>query len=393
MKIALLCSGLGRIRRGHEAFARDLFNLLADDLDIVLFKGDGAPCPRERVIDHIPRDSVHLDGMHLPASPKWLSAAREVERMRVEGQTFAYAALKPLLEGDFDVIHCLEREVCDVIYAHRHLFRRTPNILWSNGGAIPRPEQPHCDYVQEHSEFNLAHSNRRKAFVIPHGVDLTRFHPGTPSDFRRRHGIPEDAFVVISVGTICYWHKRMDYVIREVSRVPGAWLIIVGQESVDSAAIRALGHQLLGQRIIFATLPHEDLPQAYAAANVFTLGSLFETFGIVYIEAMAMGLPVVCTNHPNQRSIVKEGIFVDMRRPGALAAALDRTAPARWAELSRCGLDVVREYYDLRRLKALYLERYQTIAATAGSLPKTSIRDRLIANTANALRATRRRLG
>ena len=52
---------------------------------------------------------------------------------------------------------------------------------------------------------------------------------------------------------------------------------------------------------MFDSLPHDELPQAYAAADVFTLGSLHETFGIVYIEAMAMGLPVVCTQHPNQQ--------------------------------------------------------------------------------------------
>jgi hypothetical protein len=38
MKIALLCSGLGNIYRGHEIFARDLFNLVSDSVDITLFK-------------------------------------------------------------------------------------------------------------------------------------------------------------------------------------------------------------------------------------------------------------------------------------------------------------------------------------------------------------------
>ena len=42
-RIALLCSGLGHIRRGHEVFARDLFDLLKGELDITLFKGGGEP--------------------------------------------------------------------------------------------------------------------------------------------------------------------------------------------------------------------------------------------------------------------------------------------------------------------------------------------------------------
>ncbi len=385
MRIALLCSGLGNIYRGHEVFARDLFTLLKNELDITLFKGGGESLSREVVIDHIPRSASYLDGMKLAVSSKWKAAAIEEERMRVEGETFAYAALKYLLEGDFDILHCLEQEVCNVLYAHRHLFRHTPKILWSNGGALPRAAQPHCDFIQEHTEYNLQRSNRDKAFMIPHGVDMQRFYPGVQTDFREVHGIPADAFVVISVGTICYWHKRMDYVIREVAAVPDAWLVIVGQESPDSAAIKALGNDLMGDRIVFTTLPHDDLPKAYAAADVFTLGSLFETFGIVYIEAMAMGLPVICSNHPNQKAIVKEGVFIDMAHPGNLTAALNDRDQKQFDDLSRNGLRVVAEHYDPKALKRRYMEEFQRIVATETLLPSYSLPLKLKANLTNML--------
>ena len=386
MKIALLCSGLGNIHRGHEVFARDLFTLLKDDVDITLFKGGGEPLAREWVVEHVPRNASCLDEMHLPVAPKWEAAAQEVERMRVEGETFAYASLKPLLEGDFDVIHCLEQEVCNVIYGYRHLFRKPPKVLWSNGGALPAGSQPQCDFVQEHTEGNLANSNRSKAFVIPHGVDLQTFYPGVETDFRRRHGIPPDAFVVISVGTICYWHKRMDYVIREVATVPDAWLVIVGQESSDSPAIKSLGSELMGERIVFTTMSHEELPEAYAAADVFALGSLFETFGIVYIEAMAMGLPVICTNHPNQKSIVKEGVFIDMKQTGALALVLSSNNRGTLKDFSEKGLRIVAEHYDLLVLKRQYIEHYERIAAYRPQLPTYSFGRKLIANLRNTLK-------
>ena len=386
MKVALLCSGLGNIHRGHEVFARDLFNLLEDDVDITLFKGGGTPLAREWVIEHVPRNTKYLDDMHLPVAPKWQSAAQEVERMRVEGETFAYASLKHLLEGDFDVIHCLEQEVCNVIYGFRHLFRKPPKILWSNGGALPAASQPQCDFVQEHTEGNLANSNREKAFVIPHGIDLQTFHPGVETDFRSQHGIPPDAFVVISVGTICYWHKRMDYVIREVAAVPDAWLVIVGQESSDSPAIKALGREFMEDRIIFTTMPHNELPKAYAAADVFVLGSLFETFGIVYIEAMAMGLPVICTNHPNQKSIVKEGVFIDMKQSGALAIVLSGTNRNALNDFAEKGLRIVTEHYDLQVLKRHYIAHYQRIAASQPHLPTYSLGRKLIANLRNTLK-------
>jgi len=386
MKIALLCSGLGNILRGHEIFARDLLTLMGDTVDITLFKGGGENLSKEWVIDNLLRNSACLDHIHVAVSPKWAAAVKEQERMRIEAETFAYAAIKPLLAGGFNVIHCLEQEVCNIIHDNRHLFQNTPKILFSNGGAIPARDLPRCDFVQEYTEHNLNYSARKKAFVIPHGVDLQRFNPKIESGFRTLHGIPQDALVVISVGTIGYWHKRMDYVIKEVAQLKDVYLLIVGQACGDTPEIKTLGQRLMGDRVIFTTLPHNDLPKAYAAADVFVLGSLFETFGIVYIEAMAMGLPVICTNHPNQRSIVKEGIFIDMKKPGTLAEALRKTDRATLAAIGERGRQIAIERYDLSVLKKQYLERYQLIASTESTLQKYTLKRKLVANTQNLFR-------
>lgn len=390
MKIALLCSGLGHIHRGHEVFARDLFNLIRDEVDITLFKGGGSPTPRELVIDNLPRNAECLREVHLPVSPKWLEAAREQERIRIEGETFAYAALKRLIEGGYDIVHCLEQEVCNIVFDNRHLFARPPKVVFSNGGAIPAHDLPRCDFVQEHTDHNLRHSAKHKAFMIPHGVDLSLFQPGIPSDYRARQGIPAGAFLAISVGTICYWHKRMDHVIRELAPLQDVYLVIVGQDHPDTPAIKSLGRELMGERISFDTLPHDDLPQALAAADAFVLGSLFETFGIVYIEAMAMGLPVFCTDHPNQRSIVEEAVFVDMRKAGALTEAFRSRDLSRLAELGRRGREIVARNYDLSVLRRRYVERYATMLLAASSLPVYSLKSKVAANLRGTLRKAAR---
>ena len=389
MKIALLCSGLGHVLRGHEIFARGLFDLLAESVDIVLLKGAGPDSEREWVIPCVKRSSPHLAQIHVACSPKWVLPMQEQERVRIEHETFAYGAIDRLLEYQPDVIHCLEQEVCNVLFDNRHLFSHTPKLLFSNGGALAAHDLPRCDFVQEHTQRNLAYSARDKAFLIPHGVDLQRFKPGVPSDFRARHGIPSDAFVVISVGAISRTHKRMDHVIREVAAVAGAWLVIVGQEAADSQVVRELGGRLMGNRIVFTRMPNDELPEAYAAADVFVLGSLFETFGIVYVEAMAMGLPVVCSNHDNQRAVVKEGLFVDMSQTGAVSALLTQTSRERLAEIGRLGRLVAEENYDLARLKQQYLERYGLITSAPNSLPTYTWKTRLRANLLNAAKRGR----
>lgn len=389
-RIAILCSGLGNVRRGHEVFVRGLVDLLAGDLDITLFKGAGEPGEREIVIPHVPRHSIFLDHMHLRVSERWRGSVRESERQRIEYETFAHGAMLPLLEGGFDIVHCTEMDVCNIVWRNRHLFRNPPRIVFSNGGAIPRKSLPNCDFVQEHTAYNLERSAREKAVMIPHGVDLTRFDPAVGTSFRDEQRIPRDALLIISVGTICYMHKRTDYVIREIAAVDGAYLALVGQDSEDSPKIRELADRLLGDRVRFLEVAHEDLPRAYAAADIFTLGSLFETFGIVYLEAMAMELPVIATDHPNQRAIIEKGVFIDMSRENSLASAVRELDAGRRAALGKQGRAVVEARYDLRKLKDQYIEFYGNVARFKVDFPPYSLRDR-VRNNARSL--ARRLLG
>lgn len=393
MKVALLCSGLGNVKRGHEVFARTLFEMLhGTSIDMTLFKGGGEIAPNEIIVPNIPRHSAALCGIHVAAADKWVESIRQTERERIEAVTFAYGAIPDLLHGDFDVIHCLEQEVCEIVYRERHLFRKLPRILFSNGGALPKHLLPRCDAVQEYTSYNYRFSARAKAFVIPHVVDLSIFHPGIQSDYRERRGIPEDAFVVVSVGKVTRGHKRMDYVIREVASIPDAYLVVVGEEAGDTSELIALGKKLMGERAIFDKLPHERLPSAYAAGNVFVLGSLFETFGIVFIEAMAMGLPIICTNHSNQREIVKEGIFVDMGAQGALSTALGRIDRVGLKELGQRSRRIAEQYYGADCVRDEYVRQYENLKALDVRLPQVSLSKRIGANVRNAIRYVEHRV-
>ncbi|MDH4393726.1 MAG: glycosyltransferase family 4 protein [Aquabacterium sp.] len=387
MKVALLCSGLGHVLRGHETFARQLVQMLADRIDLTLFKGGGESSPGELVIPNIPRDSPLLARVHPKANPKWAASVADQERHRIESETFAYAALAPLMAGGYDVVHCLEREVCTVLHRERHLFARPPRLLFSNGGAIPDHELPPCDAVQEHTPYNARFSARNKAVVIPHGVDLTLFRPDAAPLPRERLGIAPGRRVAISVGTICRHHKRMDHVIEAFAALPEWHLMIVGQESPEADEIRALGRARLGDRVSFHRALHPDLPQYYAAAEAFVLGSMFETFGIVYLEAMAMALPVFCTTHPNQRSIVADGgIYVDMRVPAALVAAIRQHSPESLAATGRRGRQVVERGFDQSTLYERYVELYSRLAHMPPQVPQWTASDQWRARLRNLKR-------
>ena len=94
----------------------------------------------------------------------------------------------------------------------------------------------------------------------------------------------------------------------------------------------ALGKELAGDRVRFLLdVPRAQMPNLYRAADIFALCSLYETFGIVLLEAMATGLPIISHDTPSFRNIVgPAGIFPDMMREGALSEALsESTQPGR----------------------------------------------------------------
>ena len=104
-----------------------------------------------------------------------------------------------------------------------------------------------------------------------------------------------------------FFHKRMDYVIREVARMaqPRPHLDILGErwqaEAVEESARAELGSDGATLR----TVPREQLVDYYDAADAFILASLREGFGLVYIEALGRGLTCVAHDTPHTRDLLR----------------------------------------------------------------------------------------
>lgn len=182
----------------------------------------------------------------------------------------------------------------------------------------------------------------RHSFAIPNFVDTDKYRPGRNPELRARLGIPESAFVVLSVAAIKKSHKRIDYLIREIARgseVRGRrsevrdqeseggdssssiqtslrpqptvhspqsttysshlFLLIVGARTSETDELIAMADELLPGRVrVLADLPHDEMPALYRVADLFALCSLKEMMPIAVLEAMASGLPVIANRHP-----------------------------------------------------------------------------------------------
>lgn len=184
-------------------------------------------------------------------------------------------------------------------------------------------------------------SDPAKLVEMPNGVDAEVFKPGPDErGLRERLGIPADAVLAGFVATLDRAHhfKRLDVAIDALAELgEGEMHIVVagGGELIEDFKRRA--HERgVGSRVHFlGAVPHPELPYVLRACDLFLLTTEPpESFGIVLIEAMASGLPVVATEYPGVRAVVVEG------QTGLLAPRGDAGAvAAKLRELIEAGAD------------------------------------------------------
>jgi rhamnosyl/mannosyltransferase len=165
--------------------------------------------------------------------------------------------------------------------------------------------------------------------VVPYGFDLSRFErrPALADVIRRRLG---GKFLVFALGRHVYY-KGFEFLIRALAGVPEARLALGGQGPLTADLRRVAREARVEDRVEFVgRIPDQDLPAWYHACDAFCLSSIepAEAFGIVQVEAMACGKPVVCCQLGNGVNWVNRdgetGLTVPPGNIEALTAALAR---------------------------------------------------------------------
>jgi D-inositol-3-phosphate glycosyltransferase len=169
--------------------------------------------------------------------------------------------------------------------------------------------------------------------VIPLGVDLKRFKPGERRAARWRLGISQQESILLYVGRFVAL-KGIDRLIGALSHVQHPFatrLIMVGGDGRRSPTTRSLMRLAMdlgvGDRITFVgRRAHARLSDYYNAADAFVMPSHYESFGLVILEALACGTPVVATPVGIVPQVVENGLngtIVDGVDPCYLAAGID----------------------------------------------------------------------
>jgi len=225
--------------------------------------------------------------------------------------------------------------------------------------ALIAPSEPMRTVLHEYGVTTPVH-------VIPTGLSAHRFKPGNGARFRAAEGLPADRPLVLYIGRVAH-EKNIEFLLQVFAKVrtavPDALFVIAGEgparESLGALAAR-LG---LAADVHFVGYLDRDtaLLDCYAAADVFVFASRTETQGLVLLEAMAQGAPLVSTAKLGTSSILKGGCgaLIVAEEVGPFAAAAVRVledAQLR-ARLADAGRHYAREWSSIamaRRLVELY---------------------------------------
>jgi 1,2-diacylglycerol 3-alpha-glucosyltransferase len=376
--VLLACSGLGHAMRGFETFAIECHAALRGDPRVrsLLVRARGAAGEGERTARAMGRDS-------------WLAGllGRAARRDGYFAEQMVYGLrLVPLLARERpEVVLFSDWALGGALGRWRALSRSRYRLLLCNGAPGPPPYDWTIDHVQQltpayHRLALEAGEPPERHTLLPLGI-ATESELRLPSEEERRAlrrglGLPPERELLLSVAAINAWHKRLDYVIREVASLERRpHLVLLGQREDETPAVLELAASLLGPGGFTArTVAPETVADYYRAADASVLGSLHEASGRALLESLAGGLPTLCHDNEVTRFVTGEyGLRGDLSRPGGLAGLL--------TALRRDGLDAERRRAQHRFARENFgwenlLPRYVEMIEACASAPPRRRRER-----------------
>jgi len=305
-KIIFALPGLHEVQRGAEVALESIASGLAESGEFeVLVYGGGPP------IDGRPYKYHQLKLTRrekFERTPKFPPLRNEV---RWEEMTFSLSLRKALRTQTADLtLTCSYPFINWVLRGARgRNGGKAQHIFVTENGDYPALRVNHeyklfkcAGLVCTNPEFYNRNKDVWPSTLIPNGVDLEKFRPG-PSQ-RKELGLPADGKLVVMASALIK-SKRVAEAICAVAELERVSLAVAGdgplREEVDS-----LAKQLLGSRYARVRLQGNQMPSYYCSGDAFLHMSREESFGNVYIEALACGLPVIAHDYPTARWILGE---------------------------------------------------------------------------------------
>lgn len=290
MKILILSRYQDSVNRGVETFAYELSKRLSQNHQVVILSGS---------------DSDSLS--------KMVSGGYDVV-MPLNGRMQALKASIGRLPGKYKL----------VIGGHSGIGR---DDIWNI--AVCKPDV-FVALTEHQADWAKKWALGSKVVKIPNGIDLEKFSPkGAKFEMNLKNPI------ILSVGALV-WYKHHERTINALSSLKKGSLLVVGSGQ-EKEKLEKLGKEKLGRRFKIVTVSYEDMPDVYRACDFFALPSWDrESFGIVYLEAMATNLPVIAPDDASRREIIgSAGAYTDVSDPKKYAQAIKEALEKKWDNIPR----------------------------------------------------------
>lgn len=328
MRILFALAGLHRVSRGAEIALTSVATELARAGEDVTLIGSGeevAGTPyRYLRAPLIPRERFE----RFPKIPGLRNETAWEEASFVPGFLRVY---KP---EDYDVtLTCSYPFLNWTLRARHHSGYRPAHVFITQNGDWParanRSEYRFfgCDGLvcinPDYYDHNRA---SYRSVLIPNGADLNRFKPGHGA--RKSFGLPTDVPIVLMVSALIE-SKMVSMAIEAVGRLEGVHLAVAGDGPLRDI-LRAQAESKMPGRYHNFTTSAERMPDLYRSANAFLHLSRDESFGNVFVEAMACGLPLVAWDLSRTRWIAGEhSLLVAETDPSALTDRISEALRAK----------------------------------------------------------------
>ena len=370
-RVALVCVGIGRFQRGFERYFTDLFGVLRDEVDITLYKSAGATGPREKV----PRMLGLLTSLArlLPLG----KVDTEYSQYKHDCLAFGLAMLPDLLGGRYEVVHVIDPPLVKVLQFLKRITGFRARLIWTDGCLWPPalyPAKAHVHHVARelYEEALAAGVAQSRVTLVPCGIHAERFAATVGKrELRAKHGIAEETFVIAAVSAVKRHHKRVDHVIEEVSELEGDILLWIDGKPEDPD-LPELARRKLGKRCRITYVASSEVGEIYNLADVMVHAALEESFGLVVIEALSTGVPVLAHDSPHFRWLIEDREYlIDMRERGRLTQRLRELMANRGAkpERAQARAALARSRFDWMFLREQYVDMYRKVAGASVATP------------------------
>jgi glycosyltransferase involved in cell wall biosynthesis len=262
-------------------------------------------------------------------------------------------------------------------YLHHYL----PLLPASAARAFARTVSRHqCNAVnaviapsRQLADVLLDYGVTRPIHTIPTGLSLAEFDGGDRNAFRSSHGIEPDRPVMLVVGRVAH-EKNLEFLLEVLTAVrrtiPNVLLVIAGEGPALAGLRRRTAAAGLERNVLFVGYLDRRgaLLDCYRAADVFVFASRTETQGLVLLESLAVGLPVVSTAVLGTKEVLANaaGALVVREDVAEFAAAVTRVLeePALRARLATAGREFVARHWSSREMARRLLGLYEELVRT-----------------------------